>query len=350
MKKSDHTENVDWNLLARFLSDEVSEEEKAEIESWAACSAENLNQLNSGRDLMQKARLYYHTRKFDPAAAWEKIVPAMEKPARIIQTEKEMPLFSFRRRYMRVAASLFIALILGSAGFYLGFRQQKTAVYSEVISNEKQVLEGVTLPDGTVVTLNSNSKLNFPKHFSGKYREVSIEGEAFFEVKPDASKPFVISAGKARIKVLGTSFNVCARPGDNMVEVVVETGKVQVGCQKLSEQPCKNLILTPGEKGVLFTSNNELKKSLNEDRNITAWKTHDLVFQNTRLEEVINNLEKVYHSDIQLSDPALNELVLTAHFNNQSIDFILEVVRLTFNLELSAQNGQYFLTAVTDNS
>jgi ferric-dicitrate binding protein FerR (iron transport regulator) len=211
------------------------------------------------------------------------------------------------------------------------------------------VLYGVTLPDGTVVTLNYNSKLHYPKQFTGKFRKVSIEGEAFFEVKPDASKPFVISAGKAQIKVLGTSFNVCARPGDKTVEVTVETGKVQVGCHELAQQPCHNLILTPGEKGIMFTSDNEFKKSLNENPNVTAWKTHDLVFHKTRLEEVITNLENVYHADIQLSDPSFNDLVLTAHFNNQSIDFILEVIRLTFNLELSTQNGQYFLTAATNN-
>ena len=349
MRESDHIENINDELLARFLSDEASDAEKAEVESWIGQSAENQAVFNASRDIMQKARLYYHTRKFDPAAAWEKINPALENPGRVVKMGKAPSFISFRRRFMRVAAALLLALMLGSVGFYFGFRQQKTAVFTEVISNDNQVLYGVTLPDGTVVTLNYNSKLHYPKQFTGKFRKVSIEGEAFFEVKPDASKPFVISAGKAQIKVLGTSFNVCARPGDKTVEVTVETGKVQVGCQELAQQPCHNLILTPGEKGIMFTSDNEFKKSLNENPNVTAWKTHDLVFHKTRLEEVITNLENVYHADIQLSDPSFNDLVLTAHFNNQSIDFILEVIRLTFNLELSTQNGQYFLTAATNN-
>jgi transmembrane sensor len=349
MRESDHIENVNDELLARFLSDEASDTEMAEVESWIGQSAGNRAVFNNSRDIMQKARLLYHTRKFDPAAAWEKISPALEKSGRVVKMEKPDSFISFRRRFMRIAAAVLMALMLGTVGFYFGFRQQKTAVFTEVISNEKQVLYDVTLPDGTVVALNYNSKLRYPKQFSGKLRKVSIEGEAFFEVKPDASRPFVISAGNARIKVLGTSFNVCARLGDKTVEVTVETGKVQVGCLELAQQPCHNLILTPGEKGVLFTSDNELKKSLNENPNVTAWKTHDLVFHKTRLEEVINNLKNVYHADIQLSDPSFNDLVLTAHFNNQSIDFILEVIRLTFNLELSTQNGQYFLTATTNN-
>jgi ferric-dicitrate binding protein FerR (iron transport regulator) len=130
---------------------------------------------------------------------------------------------------------------------------------------------------------------------------------------------------------------------------VVTTGKVQVFCQQPVQQPCNDLILTPGERGVLSNADNQLVKSFNDNPNVIAWKTHDLVFNDTKLTEVIRNLGNVYHTEIQLSDPLLNDLVLTAHFDNQTIDFILEVIRLTFNLELSAENGQYFLTAAANN-
>ncbi len=349
MKESDHIENVNWELLARFLSDEASDAEKEEVERWTGQSAENLNRLKSAGDIMQKARLYYHTRKFDPAAAWEKLETEMNKPVGKIGMETHVFHFSLRRRLMRVAASVLLALMLGFVGFYIGNRQQKTAVFTEVISTEKQVLHGITLPDGTVVTLNCNSKLNYPARFSGKYRKVSIEGEAFFEVKPDASKPFVIHAGHAQIKVLGTSFNVSARPGDRTVEVTVESGRVQVRCPDWAQQSGGELILVPGEKGVLIYANKQLVKSVNENPNVIAWKTHDLVFEQTPLKEVVQILGNVYLTEIQLSDPALNQLLLTAHFDNQSIDFILEVIRLTFNLELSAEKGQYFLTAAKVN-
>ena len=207
-----------------------------------------------------------------------------------------------------------------------------------------------------MVTLNNHSKLTYPKQFSGNLREVNVEGEAFFEVKHDASRPFVITAGNARIKVLGTSFNVMARPENETVEVVVRTGKVEVTRQqmnpdtKLQENAGNNLILTPGEKGVLYNTNNQLVKSTNNDPNVIAWKTHELIFDQVKLKDVVLDLEKVYHTEIQLSDPSFNDLVYTAHFDNQTIDFILEVIRLTFNMKLSAENGQYFLTAVTNNN
>jgi transmembrane sensor len=346
MEEKNHTDQVNWELLAKFLSNEAGEPEKAEVESWAGRSAQNLSRLKSSRDIMQKARLYYHTRKFDPAAAWEKIERGTDNQAPVIEIGETTHASFFRRRLLQIAAAVFFALMLGSVSFWFGFRQQKVTVFTEIISNDQQVLKGVTLPDGTVVTLNDNSKLNYPKHFSGKFRKVSIEGEAFFEVHPDASKPFVISAGKAQIRVLGTSFNVNARPGDKTVEVTVETGTVRVQCNELAQQPCNDLILAPGEKGILDNANNLLSKTVNENRNLTAWKTHELVFEKTPLKEVIEILQQVYHTEIQVSNPAFDQLVLTAHFDNQTIDFILEVIRLTFNLELSAQNGQYFLTAV----
>ena len=105
----------------------------------------------------------------------------------------------------------------------------------EIISTPNQVINEYTLPDGSVVALNSNSKLVFPKQFNGDTREVTIEGEAFFDVKPNPEKPFIINAGKAQIKVVGTSFNVSAYPETETLEVVVKTGKVQVISKNIDE-------------------------------------------------------------------------------------------------------------------
>jgi transmembrane sensor len=88
-----------------------------------------------------------------------------------------------------------LALLVGTAGYYFGLKNQVQNVYSEVISAEKQVVNEYILPDGSVVALNSNSKLQFPKKFKSNVREVTITGEAFFDVVPDAEKPFIINAG-----------------------------------------------------------------------------------------------------------------------------------------------------------
>ena len=152
---------------------------------------------------------------------------------------------------------------------------------------------GYALSDGSVVALNRGSKLLFPKKFKGDIREVTIVGEAFFDVVPNPEKPFIINAGNAQVKVLGTSFNVCAYPGSETVEVIVETGKVQV-INTQTDLPAENreVFLTPGEKGTFYTENHLLEKTMNLDPNFLAWKTQSLVFTKVPLIDVVKSLEK----------------------------------------------------------
>jgi len=238
---------------------------------------------------------------------------------------------------------------LGSVGYYFGFKNQAPNVFNQIISAENQVLNEFVLPDGSVVALNSNSQLQFPKKFRGNTREVTIIGEAFFDVKPNPEKPFVINAGKAQVKVLGTSFNVSAYPETETVEVVVKTGKVQV-VNNLGESLNNEseVFLSPGEKSILFNESNILQKTENLDPNYLAWKTHDLIFNEVPLIEVVQCLEKVYHVQIQLSEPELSDLLLEAHFDKKPIDFILNVVRLTFDLNLLEENKQFTLSRRTN--
>ena len=344
MKTFHEIEHINWELLAKYLCDEASDSERQEVEAWAGQSGTDTATLKKSRELMQKAVLWYETRHFKTEEAWSNINSRIESSAPVIRIQTTQEKRLFFRRMLRVAASLLLAVTLGTAGYYIGFRQHKPAVYTEVITNDRQVVAGITLPDGSVVTLNRNSALTYPKTFSGNTREVSITGEAFFEVSPDAEKPFVIQAGSAKIRVLGTSFNVCAYPEAETVDVIVATGKVQVTCNDKPENNGCNLILTPGERGTLSNKDLTLVKSANYDLNASAWKTRQLVFEDTPLAEVVSALEKVYFVNIQLADPQLRDLALTANFNNQPVDFILDVIRLTFNLELTSMNGQYYFT------
>ena len=132
--------------------------------------------------------------------------------------------------------------------------------------------------------------------------------------------------------------------------MVVKSGKVQV-IQKTADLLAVNneVFLTPGEKGTLFNESNFLEKSVNTNLNFLAWKTNDLIFNETPLSEVIRCLEKTYHIEIQLNEAELNDLLLTAHFDKKPIDFVLNVVRLTFNLELNGENEHFTLASRTHN-
>ena len=116
-----------------------------------------------------------------------------------------------RRAVLRIAASFLLPIAIGYATFYL---LQHNAKPEPVVYNEITTPMGsktnIVLGDGTKVWLNSGSKLKIPQKFVGKYREVQLVGEAYFDVKKDARKPFVVRTSKLNIKVLGTTFNVKA--------------------------------------------------------------------------------------------------------------------------------------------
>lgn len=348
MSEKNNIQETNWNLIGKIINYEANTGEYLEMETWLNQSEGNREELEECRDVMDKVDDFYKAKGYNANAAWQnihnKINPTQLK---IIQRQKRNARIEQLFKY---AAILVVTVLLGGVGYYIGFRNQDFVAVNEIVSSDKEVVNEYVLPDGSLVTLNNNSKLEFPEQFASDVREVTIIGEAFFDVQPNPEKPFIINAGNTQVKVLGTSFNVCAYPESETVEVVVATGKVQVTRKSedvLAEK--QEVFLMPGEKGTLFNESNLLEKSENSDINFLAWKTNDLIFNETPLNEVVRCLEKAYRIDIDLAENELNDLVLTAHFDKKPIDFVLNVVRLTFNLELTGENEHFTLASRTNN-
>lgn len=328
-----------WGLLAKSIYEDGQQPTNEEQSS---SNEEILFDIKDRDQIVRLAKevdLYFELKKYPFEPAWDKVQVQIRKKSPSNNT-------GFRRLIsnplMRIAATLLVAALLSVGGYKVYFNQVASHKQIE-ISVTNQIVKTFTLPDGTLVSLNSDSHLKYPPKFDKNTREVVIEGEAFFEVMPDKNKPFIIHAGNAQIKVLGTSFNVCAYPSTKSVEVIVKTGKVQVLNKTTETKQNNELILDPGDKGTLVFSSNALLKTTNQNPNFLAWKTHDLIFRATSLGEVISDLEKVYKVNIRLDDPKLNGLLLTAHFNDYSLSFILEVIETTFKLETQIIEGQYIL-------
>lgn len=344
MNKNKLIEKPDWEMMGKYLSHETTDEETAQVETWANQSGENREELDKIRLLLAQADSVYKLKRYDSKAAWQSVsnrtnTSQLNKVRRISFTKEKM------KTFYKYAAVLVVALLLGAAGYYIGFQNPMREITSSEISANIQTPNEYILPDGSVVTLNSDSKISFPKRFKGDSREVTISGEAFFDVKRNQEKPFIITAGEARVKVLGTSFNVSAYPDNERVEVLVESGRVEVSHKEnISVEKEEKILLTRGEKGTLLKKENVLVESVNTDRNYLAWKTRNLVFNETPMKEVINHLRKVYHVDIQTEDEKINEMVLTAEFDKKPIDFVLNVVKITFDLDLNYEDEYYILS------
>lgn len=325
MKANKNIRQEDWERLAKELFDEP--------ESQASPIPVDEREQRQLRQLTKKIDLHYRLKRYDTAGALSQVK---------LRTREETPKAMSRSmmlRTLKVAAAVVLAILIGSVAYLVG-QQHLSNPHMAGLMVDDAGLSQIELSDGTLVTLNHDTKINYPDQFPNDIREVSIEGEAFFEVTPNPNKPFIIHAGEATVKVLGTSFSVNAYPENDRVEVIVASGKVEVS--KLAN--LQKITLDPGDKGTFINSSKQLTKSLNDDPNYLAWKTRTLIFNETDLTEVIKQLNKVYRVQIELPDHQLDELLLNAHFERETLDFILEVISTTHGLKIEKRGGHYLLS------
>jgi ferric-dicitrate binding protein FerR (iron transport regulator) len=339
MEKNNVITDEMWGLIAKYLNGEATNAEKRAVEEWIADSEENRAEFIQCQAVSEKANQFYQTKNYDENKAFEAIKNR-------IGLKKENTKTRGRKLYLpflRYAAAAVLLLSIGITAYYFAFRKDEQGLIVFKTAGREQ--KTLTLPDGSIVTLNGNTRIVYPSEFLAENRSVEIEGEAFFNVEPNPNKPFIITAENTQIKVLGTSFNVLAYPGAETIEVVVETGKVQVTQNSTGAGNSTEVFLDPGEKATVTKKVKSVQKKTNDDPNYKSWKTGNFVFEKSTLSYVVETLEKSFQVEINFSDPEIEGLRYSAEFENKSIDFILDVIRLTFNLELKSEGTSYYLSS-----
>ncbi len=237
---------------------------------------------------------------------------------------------------MRIAATLLLFIALGTGIYYVSTEHSRPAMSMVQFSGEQQK---ITLPDGTHVRLNTGSRLSYsPDMMKGKKRQVILTGEAFFEVAKNPEKPFIIDAGQAEVKVLGTVFNVKTVQRNNKVVVAVQEGKVLFRGNKQD----KSVILTANEVGIVEAG--ETVREVDQPaQNYFSWFEHYLEFENMPLPQVVEQLETIFDTTIELADPDLNNKYFTAYMQSTSVDEVMAQLALSMELKLEKANGRYFL-------
>lgn len=321
------------SLMAAYFSGEASPEEIRQLSSWLTENQENLDSFESFRNAWLLTGKDALSSKIDLDAEWEAISPKLSPDVPVVVAPAKKPgkgmLISMLSSW-KAAAALVILLVSATALFYLNTGPETITLTATAGNLEHQ------LPDGTSITLLKGSEAEYPAQYSGDKREVKLEGEAYFIVKHDESKPFIVKGDKARIEVLGTSFNVNTRAGDEKVSVVLTSGKVSL---YITGHESENIILHPGEKADINLANKAIAVGINPDPNYMAWKTGKIVFENSSLGEVVAVLSKVYQKEIRLAGDHLSSCSLTATFEKQPLNSVLNVIKATLELETAEENG-----------
>jgi len=239
---------------------------------------------------------------------------------------------------LNIAAS-FILFISSIFAFYflqddLGSENSFTAAEQIIKSNPAGVKSRIILPDSTQVWLNSETTISFPAQFAEDQREVTLSGEAFFEVTENAEKPFVVKSENLRTTVLGTSFNIQTFPKDSHIQVSLVSGKVKIS--RLNSHD--DLYLEPGFQAAYHKDFDKLSNRKFNIEKVLSWKNGVLYFNKENLKKVVEKLERWYGVDITVTGTPPADFVVSGQFHNESLDNVLETMRYGRYFNYTIQN------------
>jgi len=319
-KKTHMTEDYYIDLLIKKWEGSINASELLELEKWLNSSNENATLADEYRKSWKLSEKYDLPIDLNEEKAFDNI---MQKIQNKNVTKNNIKTINTKLKFLKplaIAASLLLISII--AWWTFSNNQNNTIITFNEIKE-------ISLPDGSKVWLNKNSELSFPRHFEGQNRLVKLTGEAFFEVQRDTLKPFIVKTSKALVSVLGTSFNVKANKNIENVAVTVKTGKVKLESIKSK----KYILLTPDKKGILNIESDEIIENFDNDLNSLSWKRGLLVFKDTPLAKMIEDLEMNYNVSIQLQNNDLINCLFTGKYSiDKDINIILNDILQVFKM------------------
>jgi len=334
--------NISHALLMAYLLNEADDKQSAEVDTWLSASEDNAKYLKSLELLwIESGKLSPPPVDVNFSEAWKKVSGKLNFNSEVRSIQKSEKSFSLKPIW-QVAAMIIV--IFGAYGVF----KLMTNVKHETLTAENKIITD-TLHDGSIIKLNKNSSLTFPGKFEKHSRNVHLKGEAFFEVEHIEEQPFQIEVAGAFVKVLGTSFNVKEVTEENLVEVYVHSGIVELFMLN-DERDTSSVILKKGEKGIVNTSSGIAQKpnDLGMNANEISWMNDTFVFDGVRLEYVAEFLESYYAIEMVLQKDTIKDMMLTANFKNDNIDEIIEIIADSFGLKIKKEKFTYYLDEVED--
>ncbi|MBU2913564.1 FecR family protein [Reichenbachiella agariperforans] len=318
-----------WQLIAKQLKGELTPSEQQEWQDWLDKSETNQTQYEQAKVLWQTksadsklndAEFLQHIQS-DSAQVWQGILSQIDTPQRQHT--------SYAWIY-KVAAML--AVTLGLAWTVL--RHNTALLTGQTHFETTNFTDSTYLPDSTHVWLNKHTSISYGD-FSGETREVTLDGEAFFEVTRDEQKPFIVKTNHAQIQVLGTSFNINSHGDLRNESLTVASGKVAYSTLK---KPDQSIELVKNEHAIL-TSHTLLPVKTSMDPNFLAWKSGILLFENNDLDYVQKILSDYYDLEIIITDEDILSKRLTATFERMTAEESIQVICNLYGLQKTQQNN-----------
>ncbi len=211
------------------------------------------------------------------------------------------------------------------------------------LSTNKGEQTNIILPDGSSAWLNVDTRITYNTSYGNKDREITVNGEAFFHVKKDAAKPFIVHVQNMEVKALGTVFNVKGYEDDVTVQTSLFEGKVDVKINH--SKGLERQLLTPGQSLVFNKETDHVHMKKFNQETVGAWKDKQLIFENTPFNEVIRNTERWFNVDIIYLEDQFEHDYLTLRLKKgESLERLFEIIDETIGISYKIENNKITLT------
>lgn len=313
-------------LIQKLLSGTLSDEEKA----WLSQSLE-MEQIW----LQQWKHASDRSQEVNSDKLWISIQRQIGQKNRLWK--------SYFYKWYSVAASILLVLTLSGIAYLWN---QKTVAPIYVVTSGIQNLQKIQLPDGTHVCLGPGSRLEYPSEFRADSRDIRLEGQAFFDVAKDSSRPFRVRMNDMQIEALGTAFELFNYKDSKNMEAILVNGKIEVGFER-DNKIIKKQIMSPNERLIWHKNTNKVEiGKINADK-YTSWRTGVLSFENENLAMIIPRLEHWYGRKIQCEESLLNNYRFTFKVRDESLDVILFIMSQSAPLKYKKNvDESYILTKI----
>ena len=316
-------------ILKKLMQDALTEEERIALQSSRRVTKEMERQWNNAPDAVESDRP-------DEPSIWRNI-------CKEVWQHDEGRNVVFYKIYSMVAS---ILLVLGVAGTVYFALQDKANVPMYVVSSGIQNMESVSLPDGTKVQMGPGSRLTYPASFSGKTREIRLDGQAFFDVAKNREKPFIVHTEDMSVEALGTAFELFSYNMENKMEAILLNGKIKVSVENKETNQMKEYFVSPDEKILVDRQTGKISKQIVDADKYTAWRKQKILsFENEKLSMIIPRLEQWYGRKVMCQKYLADKYRFTFKVRDESLDRILFMIKASSPLQYKEEkNGDYTLT------
>jgi transmembrane sensor len=339
-------------LIIKVLSNQATPDECVILDQWVKNTDENKRFFLRFRSSWLATSQLVTPDRAKTMKALEIVNQKIAKSHTDVAAEKEIRQLPASRgsflKYIKIAALWILLFGLGAVFAMLFINPPKILGFNSAVSvvAPRGSKAMTVLPDGTVVWLNAGSRIEYKIPGNNPAREVTIEGEAYFNVSHDPEHPFVVNAGEMIVKAYGTEFNVKAYPEEKEVEATLVKGSVSV---EIKNRPSNKTMLKPNEQAVYYRPSPERSENFLVTKGIdpalyTLWINDRLQIRGETLADLSIMLERKYDVTIHFNDNTLKDLRFTGIIENETIEQILELLKISSNVDYSIDGREIWLS------